>query len=242
MSQINLFIGKEISPEFTTFIKSDKFKNPPENTITISEDELHSPYYSVLSFRHKHESPIDSVGFRNITGFPGPLKTNSFVLYRDTVVNSMYNKDQDQDELNFLKTLHLAFEKDNETKIYIHKFAEIFYNTVDGLFRIGNANKKITDISNNEFNHFLNLMYYYVLPGRYWRSYYNSKFLSTEIAESTQHTEHMNETEFMWNQIEYLLNDLHEEVTGAGAGAGAGATGATGAASNPFGPAPAPKP
>ena len=236
MSQINLFTGKEISPEFTTFIKSDKFKNPTE--ITISEDELHSPYYSVLSFRHKHESPIDSVGFRNITGFPGPLKTNSFVLYRDTNAEPTYDKLQDQDELNFLKTLHLAFEKDNETKIYIHKFAYIFYNIVDGLFRIGNANKKITDISNNEFNKFLNLMYYYVLPGRYWRSYYNSKFLSTEIAESTQHIENMNETEFMWNQIEYLLNDLHEEVTGAGAGAGA----ATGAASNPFGLASSPAP
>ena len=239
MSQINIFIGKEISPEFTKFINDpNKFKNPTE--ITISEDELHSPYYSVLSFRHKHESPIDSVGFRNITGFPGPLKTKSFVFYRDRSDKTLYTdvqQQEDQDELNFLKTLHLAFEKDNETKIYIHKFAEIFYNTGNGLFYSSDITKKITDIPNNEFNRFLNLMYYYVLPGRYWRSYYNNKFLSTEIAESTQHTENMNETEFMWNQIEYLLNDLHEEVTGAGAGAGA-----TGAASNPFGLASSPAP
>jgi hypothetical protein len=225
---INYFTKNVISATFENFIKSDVFKKPAvEITIEENEYENKSPYYSVLSFRHKRDYPIDSVGFRNITGFPGPLKTKSFVLY-----DVSYNELEYYAELEFLTSLQLAFEKKdgNGKKIYIHKFASILYG-VDGLFN------KITAGEVLEFEKFLSLMYYYVLPGRYWRSYYNSKFLSTEIAESIQHTEHMTETEFMWKQIDELLDDLRE-LKGQPAAAPVPAS----AASNPFSPAPPPVP
>ena len=139
----------------------------------IKLNQYDQPYFAV---RCENENvSIDSNGFKDPFKAIKPMK---FAVVENP--NSIPNITA---ELMFLKMLDLVAQRDD--KYYIHPKAAIFYNRNNGIFLPDNKNEQP----------FHALLKSYTLPGRFWRNYYFSYFLSEKEKKKSRLDDELIEVE-----------------------------------------------
>ena len=157
----NIFTKKEVPDVFQTL----------NYTETITLTSIDPPYFAVRNVN-------DLLGAR-LGGAPFPN------IFDDIQVGEWAIVEQSSppilNELQFLSDMALAVKK--EGNYYVYQLAEVLYDKQNGLFSI--YNDADTAIQKKEkMNSLIQIFLSYILPGRWWRTYYAQKGLSKELYDA----------------------------------------------------------
>jgi len=148
-----------------------------KTTIDVLPDDI--AYYAIRAFEELKEDTLFTSGF----------SANPYEPIKRTFAELEEDGSTPMRELQFLETLGLAVHRPEKKKYYISPLAFILYEPGVGLF--STADSAATTW----------LFLRYILPGHYWRAFYNKVFLPDTIYSEVDLKRRMDETRGKWAQL-----------------------------------------